>query len=332
MRVPYDTMVAEFNRVLLKYKMEPEKALKAAHLFADASRDGVYTHGLNRFPRFISYIEQGAVDVNAEPELVAEFGALARYDGKSGPGNLNAAFCADKAMELADKYGVGVVAIGNTNHWMRPGAFGLQAAEKGYMAILWTNTTPNLPAWGSDEARLGNNPIVFAVPSRQGIVLLDVAMSMFSYGKIEQYMRAGKPLPVAGGYDTKGELTTDASEIWQTNRALPIGYWKGSGMSLMLDLFASVLSGGRNVHKIGELPQEAELCQLFMMINMDAFGDREAMLDKIDDTLNYVAASHPAAEGIKVRWPGQGMKRTRDDNMANGIPVDEEIWNSVLKM
>ncbi len=159
MRVPYDKMVAEFNRVLLKIGFTPERADVAAHLFADASRDGVYTHGLNRFPRFISNIQDGWIDINAEPELISQVGAVARYDGHHGPGNLNAKICVEKAMEIADQYGVGVVALGRSNHWMRPGTYGLEAAEKGYIAIMWTNTIPNLPAWGSKEPRLGNNPI-----------------------------------------------------------------------------------------------------------------------------------------------------------------------------
>ncbi|MBQ7064240.1 MAG: 3-dehydro-L-gulonate 2-dehydrogenase [Firmicutes bacterium] len=332
MRVPYDEMVAVFKRVLLKYGMREDKADRAAHLFADASRDGVYTHGLNRFPRYIEYIEAGAIDLDAEPELVQQFGAIARYDGHKGPGNLNAEICAQKAMELADQYGIGCVALGHTNHWLRPGSYGIQAAEKGYIAILWTNTTPNLPAWGGKEPKLGNNPIVFAVPSRQGVVLLDAAMSMFSYGKIESYMRAGKELPVDGGFDSNGNITRNAAEIFKTSQALPIGFWKGSGMSLMLDLIVSTLSGGFTVREVGTVPLESELCQMFLMIRTDIFGDQETMLDKIDATLADMKTATPMKEGVAVRWPGEGMKRVRAESMELGVLVDDEIWNKVLAM
>ncbi len=332
MRVPYDKMVAEFNRVLLKIGFTPERADVAAHLFADASRDGVYTHGLNRFPRFISNIQDGWIDINAEPELISQVGAVARYDGHHGPGNLNAKICVEKAMEIADQYGVGVVALGRSNHWMRPGTYGLEAAEKGYIAIMWTNTIPNLPAWGSKEPRLGNNPIVYAVPTRKGPVLLDCAMSMFSYGKLESYAREGKDLPVDGGYGKDGKVTRNAAEVMETAQSLPIGFWKGSGMSVALDLIATMLSGGLSVKEIGEQGVEANLSQVFIMIRTDLFGDKEAMLDKIDATLQNIEDSAPRNEGVKVRWPGQGMARIREENMKLGIPVEETYWKMVCEM
>jgi len=275
MRVPYETMYTVFSEILQKNGMTPERAGQAAKLFADASRDGVYTHGLNRFPRYVRNIQGGIIDVTAEPELISRMGALARYDGHHGPGNLNAQFCTERAMELADQYGVGCVALARTNHWLRPGSYGIQAAEQGYLAILWTNTIPNMPPWGGKEAKLGNNPVVMAVPSRRGVVLLDAAMSMFSYGKLESYARSGKPLPVDGGLDEKGQPTRDAAEVLRTKQPLPIGFWKGSGMSLMLDLMAAALSGGRTVREVGELEQETELSQVFLLMKLDAFGDQE---------------------------------------------------------
>lgn len=332
MRIPYDMMTECFRKILVKCGMNEAKAARSAALFADASRDGVYTHGLNRFPRYVRYIQAGDIDVNAEPILVNRMGALARYDGQRGPGNLNAQDCMEEAMRLADTYGIGCVALSNTNHWMRPGSYGLQAAEKGYMAILWTNTIPNMPPWGGSEAKLGNNPVVFAVPSRQGVVLLDVAMSMFSYGKLEAYDRQGRELPVDGGFDNRGELTKNAGEILKTKQPLPIGYWKGSGMSLMLDLMAAALSGGRTTREVGELPVERELSQVFIAVKMDAFGDQEILLDKIEATLADLKSCPAMAEGSAVRWPGEGMKKVRQESMEKGILVDEKIWQEVLEL
>ena len=80
MRVPYEKMYNEFVRVLLKYGFDKEKAEISAKLYADASRDGVYTHGLNRFPKFIKSIHDGIVDIHAEPVLKESFGAFERYD------------------------------------------------------------------------------------------------------------------------------------------------------------------------------------------------------------------------------------------------------------
>ena len=333
MRVPYDALRAEFERVLNKYGITGERAVLSARLFADASRDGIYTHGLNRFPKFIKSIENGSVDVNAGAEMECALGMLERWDGRRGCGNLNAWRCMERAIALSKEHTIGVVALRNTNHWMRPGNYGLQAVEKNCIGILWTNTVPNMPPWGGRDARLGNNPVVVAVPNGQEApVLLDVAMSMFSYGKLESYARSGRPLPVDGGFGPDQKLTKDAGEILKTHQALPIGYWKGSGLSLVLDLVASALSGGRTSREVGLLPAETELSQVFMAIDLDSLPDREAFAARVRDTLSDLVTSTPVEAGKDVYYPGFNMMRTRRENLEKGVPVEESVWQSVLEL
>lgn len=332
MRVPYEVMEGEFLRVLNKYGITGEKAKLSAKLFADASRDGIYTHGLNRFPKFIKSIENGSVDVNAEAVMTEQIGILERWDGHRGPGNLNAYACMKRAIELAHERTIGVVALSNTNHWMRPGNYGLMAIEEGCIGILWTNTVPNMPPWGGREARLGNNPVVFAVPNGDAPVLLDVAVSMFSYGKLESYARQGRELPVDGGFNKEQKMTRNAAEILETHQCLPIGYWKGSGISLMLDLVASALAGGRTAKQVGELPTETELSQVFIAIDVKNMPDGEAFAQRVKETLADMQTSMPVDPARPVYYPGQNMMRTRKDNMENGIPVEESVWEGVLKL
>ena len=332
MRVPYETMYREFVRVLEKYGMTHERALLSAKLYTDASLDGVYTHGLNRFPKFISSVQKGCVEMNAVPKLTEASGVLERWDGCKGPGNLNAHFCMSRAIEIAHEHTIGCVALSNTNHWMRPGAYGLMAADQNCIGILWTNTVPNMPPWGGKDAKLGNNPLVIAVPHEGGHVLLDVAMSMFSYGKLESYKRQNKPLPVDGGFDKDGNITKDAAKILESHQPLPIGYWKGSGLSLMLDLVASSLAAGRSSLRVGELPVETELSQVFIAIDLNRLSNPEATAQSIADTLADLHTSTPVKEGGEVRYPGEGMLRVRADNQKNGIPVEESVWQSVLEL
>lgn len=332
MRVSYDTMYQEFVRVLKKRGFTQERAELSAKLYADASRDGVYTHGLNRFPKFINSIDRGCVDIHGVPVLKESFGFFERYDGQKGPGNLNAYACMKRTIELAKAHTMGCVALSNTNHWMRPGNYGLMAAEENCIGILWTNTVPNMPPWGGRDARLGNNPVVLAIPHGDTPVLVDVAMSMFSYGKLESYARSGKELPVDGGYNKDQQITKNAAEILETHQCIPIGYWKGSGLSLALDLIAATLAGGRTSRMVGELPVETELSQVFMAVSLDSFGDKETLLKNIDDTLEDMKTSTPVTEGRSVYYPGENMMRTRKENMELGIPVDGEIWQKVLEM
>jgi len=152
-RVPYADMLSQFTRVLLNCGFRQDRADLCARLFADASRDGVYTHGLNRFPGFIAFVREGIVDLHAEPKRSETLGLVERWDGQSGPGNLNAWSSMDRAIDLAHRNGMGCVALRNTNHWMRAGNYGWQAADAGCIGICWTNTVALVPPWGGSTPR-----------------------------------------------------------------------------------------------------------------------------------------------------------------------------------
>ena len=135
MRVAYETMLAEFERVLNKYGFSPERAHEAAEIFAQNSLAGVFSHGLNRFPVVVDYLKKGGIDPAATAECIASFGAMERWNGKRGFGPLNARHAMGRAVELAHQYGIGLVALGNNNHWMRGGTYGWQAADAGCIGM-----------------------------------------------------------------------------------------------------------------------------------------------------------------------------------------------------
>ena len=101
MRVAYETMLAEFERVLNKYGFSPERAHEAAEIFAQNSLAGVFSHGLNRFPVVVDYLKKGGIDPAATAECIASFGAMERWNGKRGFGPLNARHAMGRAVELA---------------------------------------------------------------------------------------------------------------------------------------------------------------------------------------------------------------------------------------
>src|SRR5436189_6284466 len=215
MRVSYHELSDPLRRALLTTGLDPDRAALCARLIADSTRDGVPSHGLNLFPRLMTMIRSGVVDVRAQATRVSVSGAVERWDGCGGVGALNAYQAMAAAIERARSHGIGCVALANTNHWMRGGTYGWQAADAGVIAVCWTNTLPNLPPWGADEPLIGNNPLVIAVP-RPGTdahVVLDMAMSQFSYGALASYRRRGELLPVVGGFDGSGELTRDPAAI-----------------------------------------------------------------------------------------------------------------------
>src|SRR2546425_9946860 len=305
MRVPYPELHDALRRALETTGLAPERADLSARLIADASRDGVHSHGLNLFPRLMRMIRAGTVDVSAVPERIAASGAVERWDGRRGVGNLNAHHSMAAAIALAREHGLGCVALANTNHWMRGGSYGWQAADAGVIGICWTNTMPNLPPWGASEPRLGNNPLVIAVPRAEGQLVLDMAMSPFSYGTLESHRMRGEQLPVIGGFNLNGELTCDPGAIEISARPLPIGYWKGSGLALMLDLLASLLSGGQATHQITpDSLQETGLSQVFLAFDLSMIGKAS---DAENVTNQIVASIQGSTSSMdeRVRYPGE---------------------------
>ncbi|MFD0748578.1 3-dehydro-L-gulonate 2-dehydrogenase [Mucilaginibacter calamicampi] len=326
MRIPFEQLVAEFKRILLQLGFAEEKADLCALAFAENSRDGVYTHGLNRFPKFVKSIKAGEINRDAMPTLVNGLGALERWDGNWGPGVINARFCMDRAITLAQQNGIACVALKNTNHWMRGGSYGWQAAEAGLIGICITNATATTVPWGGTTSTLGNNPLVIAVPRQEGHVVLDMAVSQYSYGKVLQYKSYNQPLPFQGGYDSEGVLTTDSEAVAASMRLLPIGFWKGSGLSMMLDLLVAVLSEGRAVKDMTEEKTEAGVSQLFIAIKP---GDNEQTESIVNQIIAFTKSSPSARANEPVLYPGENTLKTRAKSLDEGVLVDEKIWEEV---
>lgn len=330
-RVPFATAHDTLSPILRSRGFTGEDASLSARLFVEASRDGVASHGLNRFAVYVDAIDRGEVDPAAIPELVQSSGGLERWEGNHGPGNLNAWHSMERATELATAHGIGCVALAHTNHWMRGGTYGWQAADAGFVGICWTNTIGNLPPWGAVECKLGNNPMVIAVPHSDGHLVIDFAQSQFSFGKLASYRKRGVPLPVVGGYDSSGAPTTDAQSIEESQRPLPIGLWKGAGLALMLDLTASMLSGGDSTLRISGRATEHDVSQVFIAIR--PFGDdpqSEAWAhDLIEATIADLHQSTPAWKDAQIRYPGERVMQERAYAAEHGVQVDDDVWKGI---
>jgi len=328
--IPPGQMKSEFVRILLKSGFSKSKADQCAEIFALNSLEGVYSHGVNRFPRFVSNIKEGYILPEAVPSLVKNTGSVEQWDGNLGPGPLNALFATDRAMDIASENGIGLVAMGNTNHWMRGGTYGWHAAGKGFIFIGWTNTEANMPAWGAKDFRIGNNPLVMAVPYKNEAVVLDFAMSQYSYGKMELFDLEGKRLPYPGGFNKNGEITDSPGEILATRRALPIGYWKGSGLSILLDILAAVLSGGLSTVEISAKKAEYALSQVFIAISLEKLSNFQTIQETIDRIIMDLKDSVPDENSNEIRYPGENTVKIREENKRNGIPVNKDLWEKIL--
>ncbi|MBI5009244.1 MAG: Ldh family oxidoreductase [Bacteroidia bacterium] len=292
-RIVRDEMHSRFLSILVNHGMNIEKAEKCAGIFTLNSLEGIYSHGVNRFPRFVKYIDEGYINTDAVPTMIHNAGSIEQWQGNLGPGPLNAEFATD---------------------------------------IGWANTCVNMPVWGGKDARIGNNPFVIAVPYEKEAVVLDFAMSQFSYGKMEAYSNEGKRLPYPGGFNRNGELTDDPEEILNTMRPVPIGYWKGAGLSILLDILAASLSGGLSTHKIGNCDKETGISQVFIAIDIKKLHNFPSIEGTISSILEDISKSEPAGNGTTIRYPGENIIKTRKQNLEKGIPVDRGLWDKILSL
>jgi 3-dehydro-L-gulonate 2-dehydrogenase len=319
-----------FTEILLKYKFNKSDSEKLSEIFTENTLVGVSSHGVNRFAEFIELVKSGHINPNAILNKINSFNALEQWDAQFGAGPLNAIKMTNRAIELSEEYGIGLIALKNSNHWMRPGYYAWEAANKGYVFICWTNTIPIMPPWGSKEPRTGNNPIVFGVPRNVGNIVLDIALSQFSYGKLANFRREEKELPYFGGYDEEGNLSKDAGQISKTQRPLPIGMWKGSGLSLLLDLIATILSGGNSTKDLSKSNVDSGMSQVYISIDPNKFSSKEILESSVNEILNYYLNAEKIQDE-EVSYPGERIITTKEHNLKWGIEVDAKIWQRILE-
>lgn len=331
MYVSYEDAVRAMESGLKRF-MPEDRAHHFAEIFAGNSVDGVHSHGMNRYPRYISDMERGLCDANVyEAERVSGFGGLEVWDAHFGVGPLIAEQITCRAIELAKVHGVSCVALRNNSHWLRAGRYGLMMADAGMMGICMTNTCMNLVAYGAKEPSTGNNPITFAIPRRAGSLVMDMAVSQYAFGKLEIMAQEGRMLDTACGYDMNGELTNDPKKIVESKLMMPMALWKGSALSIMIDMMASMLSLGRTSHEIGR-PADGEkgMSQLFICMNPAAVIDMSEADAKIEETASFLSQLEQREDGTGVHVPGARLAQTRKKHMEQGIPVTEATWEKIL--
>ncbi|TWO34081.1 3-dehydro-L-gulonate 2-dehydrogenase [Seonamhaeicola sediminis] len=315
-----------------KYEFTESKANLLADVFTQNTLYGINSHGINRVPYFIETVKKGIVKIDKEAKKVEAFGNIERWDGNQGSGIINAVTCTNRAIALAKKGGMGLVALRNTNHWMRGGYYGWQAANENCIAILFTNTKPNMPAWGGKENRIGNNPFVVSIPRKEGHIVLDMALSQFSFGKINDYKLKGEQLPYLGGWDEDHNLSRNPEKILKTEKGLPVGYWKGSAFSIVLDMIATLLSAGNSTYKIGLSEYETAISQIYLCIYPEIFPDKALQQTLLNEIINYTHDTAPNKDGKMTYYPGERSLNAMKHNIKDGMNVNAEIWQKVLSI
>lgn len=329
--VKYEEAVAKMAKGLERF-MDEKTAERFAEVFAGNSLDGVYSHGMNRYPRYLSDMECGLCNCKiTQAQKVSGIGGLEVWDAHFGVGPLIAQQMAERAIELAKTHGIACVALRNNSHWLRAGRYGLMMADAGMMGLCMTNTCMNLVAYGAKVPSTGNNPITFAIPRKAGSLVMDMAVSQYAFGKLEIMAQEGGMLDTACGYDLEGNLTNDPKKITQSKLMMPMALWKGSALSIMIDLMTSMLSLGRTSLEIGK-PEDGEagMSQMFICMNPAAVVDMDKADEQMEKTIAFLNSLEPKEGMSGVHAPGENLEKTRQKNRERGIPVTEETWQKIL--
>ena len=329
--VRYEEAVAQMARGLERF-LNPQDARRFAEIFAGNSLDGVYSHGMNRYPRYLSDMQSGLCDAKVtQAERVSGLGGLEVWDAHFGVGPLIAQQMAERAIELARTHGIACVALRNNSHWLRAGRYGLMMADAGMMGLCMTNTCMNLVAYGAKEPSTGNNPITIAIPRRAGSLVMDMAVSQYAFGKLEIMAQEGGMLDTPCGYDTDGNLTNDPKKIVESGLMTPMALWKGSALSIMIDLMVSMLSLGRTSLEIGK-PADGEkgMSQMFVCMNPAAVIDMDKAEAQMEKTIAFLNSLEPKDGAHGVHAPGENLEKTRARNRERGIPVTEDTWQKIV--
>lgn len=329
--VQYEEAVKRMAKGLERF-LNAQDAQRFAEIFAGNSLDGVYSHGMNRYPRYLSDMESGLCDAKVtQAERISGLGGLEVWDAHFGVGPLIAQQMAERAIELAKTHGIACVALRNNSHWLRAGRYGLMMADAGMMGLCMTNTCMNLVAYGAKEPSTGNNPITIAIPRRAGSLVMDMAVSQYAFGKLEIMAQEGGMLDTPCGYDTDGNLTNDPKKIVESGLMMPMALWKGSALSIMIDLMVSMLSLGRTSLAIGT-PADGEkgMSQMFVCMNPAAVIDMDKAEAQMEKTIAFLNALEPKDGVHGVHAPGENLEKTRARNRERGIPVTEDTWQKIV--
>lgn len=258
-----------------------EDAAAVAHYLVLADLRGVGTHGISRIPVYADRLRRGLVRARPDIRVTHPMPAAAHVDGDDGLGFVVARRAMQEAIAAAERCGIGMASVRNSAHFGMAAAYLMEAIDAGYAAFVFTNASPSMPVWGGRTPFLGTSPFAFGTPGGDGSppIILDMATSVVARGKIRRAMQTGEAIPAGWALDADGRETTDARRAYE-GIVLPLGGPKGSGLSLMMEIVAGVMSGAAYGGKVGDQYRD-----------LDRQGRIRAGLDVFD--IEPLPADHP---------------------------------------
>lgn len=284
-------------------------------VWADAR--GTASHGVLRIPRYVQMVEQGRVDPGAKLEKLSSDGAVTVLDAGNMPGATAMLGAMDESIGIAKRMGIGWCSVKNLSHAGAVGFYAMQAAQKGMVGIVMSASIPLMAYHGAKAAGLSTNPISIAVPKSGNPLLLDMSTSTVALGKITHAKDARQSIPEGWGTDENGTPTTDPEKV---KTMTPLGGPKGSGLSLMIEILASILISNPVISESLKGGKSA-MNGLTLAIDINRFCDPDTFAVQIEELVTTLKLL-PKADGIdEILMPGERGYKLANTRMQEGIPL-----------
>ncbi|RSL39523.1 hypothetical protein CEP53_013996 [Fusarium sp. AF-6] len=302
-----------------------ENATIVARCLVAADLRGVDTHGMNRIPSYMERIRQGVLNASAQPVVNQVTPAVAQVDGKNGFGFVAAHMGMAAAIESARVFGIGMASIKHSNHFGMSAWVVQQALDADMMSLVFTNSSPALPAWGGKSKLMGVSPIACGAPGKGPMenFILDMAPSVAARGKIYKAKRRGEKIPSDWALDSEGRPTDDP-EAALGGVMLPMGGPKGSALSIMMDVFSGVLSGSAfagHVTNPYDPSKPADVGHFLVAIKPDLFMSLDEFRERMQYLYERVVGSEKAAGVERIYFPGEIEQLAQKEREEKGIPL-----------
>jgi LDH2 family malate/lactate/ureidoglycolate dehydrogenase len=308
-------------------------ASSTARVLLSADLQGIDSHGVARLPAYVDMLVRGAMAVDGDPEVVGGEHGTALIDAHNILGHPASEFAMREALVRAERFGVGWVAVANSNHHGTAGYYARLAAEAGMIGLSGTNAGARVAPAGANRPFLGTNPFACAAPtSSPPMFVLDMATSAVSTGKFEIAQREGRDVPEGWGVGPEGTPTRDPNELAQGGWLLPLGSFpwlsghKGSGLAVMVEILTSILAGGPYGPGVQNLvftsaTTPPRVSHFFAAVDPGCFGGREAFAASVTALLDDVRSLPAADPEVPVMTPGEPEWRHERERRQHGIPL-----------
>jgi LDH2 family malate/lactate/ureidoglycolate dehydrogenase len=322
------------KKAFISAQLPPQDAATIANDLVKANLRGLDSHGVSRIPMYLERLDRGLVNPRPDMMVTQIAGAVAALDGDNAMGFLPAHLAMDTAMELAEDAGIGMVGVHRSTHFGMGALYALQAIERGYVSMIFTNSSPAIAMWGGRTTFLGAAPMAAGVPGAPPFVM-DMAMTVIARGKIRLAAMRGEPIPEGLALDSEGRPTTDAAKAFE-GVCLPFGGVKGSVLGTMMDLMSGLLTGANYGGDVKSLyfdhSEPQNVGHLFFAIRPDLFmsmTDFEARMQEFNRRIKAL----PRADGCdEILMPGEPEARTEAERRASGIPITDNVIADLAKV